>query len=51
MMPKYQSYDLESFLGDKLEGQSYDLESFLGDKLEGWYDKVECLSHIDEIII
>ena len=35
MMPKYQSYDLESFLGDKLEG---------------WYDKVECLSHIDEII-
>ena len=35
MMPKYQSYDLESFLGDKLEG---------------WYDKVECLSHIDQII-
>ena len=31
--------------------QSYDLESFLGDNLEGWYDKVECLSHIDEIII
>ena len=30
--------------------QSYDLESFLGDKLEGWYDKVEFLSHIDQII-
>ena len=35
MMPKYQSYDLESFLGDKLEG---------------WYDKVEILLHINQII-
>ena len=35
MMPKYQSYDLESFLGDNLEG---------------WYDKVECLWHINQII-
>ena len=22
----------------------------MGDKLEGWYDKVEFLSHIDQII-
>ena len=35
MMPKYQSYDLESFLGDNLEG---------------WYDKVEILLHINQII-